>query len=196
MSAPAHGCAARRRCQEVHSHTKELSPRCFSQPSALLSPSPCSRSSPGLWCHQCPAPRSRGCHCPCVLLARGRRSCHGTSLSWLQVRPRGSAGWESSLRQKPPVRLIFQAGQTQHEMKVKETNSVETLRDLPTPLRVRVCVGARVLLGLPWGSRHLLCVPWPSGFRHGVAALCLSFPCPCSVGGCVLLLALAMNWVL
>ncbi|NXL37874.1 DNM3B methyltransferase, partial [Glaucidium brasilianum] len=49
-------------------------------------------------------------------------------------RPRGSTGWESSLRQKPPVRLIFQAGQTRHEMKVKET-SVETLRDLPTPLR-------------------------------------------------------------
>uniref|UniRef100_A0A8C8A6C7 DNA (cytosine-5-)-methyltransferase n=1 Tax=Otus sunia TaxID=257818 RepID=A0A8C8A6C7_9STRI len=52
-----------------------------------------------------------------------------------EVRPRGSAGWESSLRQKPPVRLIFQAGQTRHEMKIKETNSVETLRDLPTPLR-------------------------------------------------------------
>ncbi|XP_072735170.1 DNA (cytosine-5)-methyltransferase 3B [Ciconia boyciana] len=52
-----------------------------------------------------------------------------------EVRPRGSAGWESSLRQKPPVRLIFQAGQTRHEMKIKETNSMETLRDLPTPLR-------------------------------------------------------------
>ncbi|NXJ71470.1 DNM3B methyltransferase, partial [Rostratula benghalensis] len=52
-----------------------------------------------------------------------------------EVRPRGSAGWESSLRQKPPVRLIFQAGQTRHEMKIKETDSVETLRDLPTPLR-------------------------------------------------------------
>ncbi|NWI31868.1 DNM3B methyltransferase, partial [Sula dactylatra] len=52
-----------------------------------------------------------------------------------EVRPRGSAGWESSLRQKPPVRLIFQAGQTRHEMKIKEMNSVETLRDLPTPLR-------------------------------------------------------------
>ncbi|KAF1507564.1 DNA (cytosine-5)-methyltransferase 3B, partial [Eudyptula minor] len=52
-----------------------------------------------------------------------------------EVRPRGSAGWESSLRQKPPVRLIFQAGQTRHEMKIKETNSVETLRDLPVPLR-------------------------------------------------------------
>ncbi|XP_054074836.1 DNA (cytosine-5)-methyltransferase 3B isoform X1 [Rissa tridactyla] len=52
-----------------------------------------------------------------------------------EVRPRGSAGWESSLRQKPPVRLIFQAGQTRHEMKIKETNSVESLRDLPAPLR-------------------------------------------------------------
>ncbi|KAM6052858.1 DNA (cytosine-5)-methyltransferase 3B isoform 2-T3 [Theristicus caerulescens] len=52
-----------------------------------------------------------------------------------EVRPRGSAGWESSLRQKPPVRLIFQAGQTRHEMRIKEPNSVETLRDLPTPLR-------------------------------------------------------------
>ncbi|NXW42533.1 DNM3B methyltransferase, partial [Nyctiprogne leucopyga] len=52
-----------------------------------------------------------------------------------EARPRGSAGWESSLRQKPPVRLIFQAGQTQHEMRIKETNSMETLRDLPTPLR-------------------------------------------------------------
>ncbi|XP_030358898.1 DNA (cytosine-5)-methyltransferase 3B isoform X2 [Strigops habroptila] len=52
-----------------------------------------------------------------------------------EVRPRGSAGWESSLRQKPPVRLIFQAGQTRHEMKIKETNSVEPPRDLPAPLR-------------------------------------------------------------
>ncbi|NXS64009.1 DNM3B methyltransferase, partial [Brachypteracias leptosomus] len=49
-----------------------------------------------------------------------------------EVRPRGSAGWESSLRQKPPVRLIFQAGQTRHEMKVKEPTSVDT----PTPQRV------------------------------------------------------------
>eukprot|EP00075_Anas_platyrhynchos_P039283 XP_027328536.1 DNA (cytosine-5)-methyltransferase 3B isoform X1 [Anas platyrhynchos] len=52
-----------------------------------------------------------------------------------ETRPRGSAGWESSLRQKPPVRLIFQAGQTRHEMKIKEANSEENLRDLPTPLR-------------------------------------------------------------
>ncbi|NXD84448.1 DNM3B methyltransferase, partial [Halcyon senegalensis] len=53
-----------------------------------------------------------------------------------EVRPRGSAGWESSLRQKPPVRLIFQAGQTQHEMRIKEPSSAEPLRELPTPLRV------------------------------------------------------------
>ncbi|NXP54926.1 DNM3B methyltransferase, partial [Heliornis fulica] len=52
-----------------------------------------------------------------------------------EVRPRGSTGWESSLRQKPPVRLIFQAGQTQQEMRIKEASSVETLRDLPVPLR-------------------------------------------------------------
>ncbi|XP_042665308.1 DNA (cytosine-5)-methyltransferase 3B [Centrocercus urophasianus] len=52
-----------------------------------------------------------------------------------EVRPRGSAGWESSLRQKPPVRLIFQAGQTPHEMQIKETSSVEALRELPAPLR-------------------------------------------------------------
>ncbi|XP_033923004.1 DNA (cytosine-5)-methyltransferase 3B isoform X1 [Melopsittacus undulatus] len=54
-----------------------------------------------------------------------------------EVRPRGSAGWESSLRQKPPVRLVFQAGQTRQEMKIKESNSVEPPRELPTPLRVR-----------------------------------------------------------
>ncbi|NWU67068.1 DNM3B methyltransferase, partial [Pterocles burchelli] len=52
-----------------------------------------------------------------------------------EVRPRGSAGWESSLRQKPPVRLIFQAGQTRHEMKIKEPSSGDNLRDLPTGLR-------------------------------------------------------------
>ncbi|NXF84715.1 DNM3B methyltransferase, partial [Eubucco bourcierii] len=44
--------------------------------------------------------------------------------------------WESSLRQKPPVRLIFQAGQTRQEMRIKEDpGSLEPLRDLPTPLR-------------------------------------------------------------
>ena len=151
----------------------------------------CVPASPGLRCCWCPAPRSAGCPCPRVPLPWGRRPCHGTSLFWLQVRPRGSAGWESSLRQKPPVRLIFQAGQTRHEMKIKETNSVETLRDLPTPLRVRVCVGP----GLPWGSGGLhFCCALPSGFRHVAASPCLSFPC--EVGVCVLLLVPAMNWVL
>ncbi|XP_067163749.1 DNA (cytosine-5)-methyltransferase 3B isoform X1 [Apteryx mantelli] len=52
-----------------------------------------------------------------------------------EVRPRGSAGWESSLRQKPPVRLIFQAGQTRHEMKIKEASSVEGFKELPAPAR-------------------------------------------------------------
>ncbi|XP_062444935.1 DNA (cytosine-5)-methyltransferase 3B [Rhea pennata] len=52
-----------------------------------------------------------------------------------EVRPRGSAGWESSLRQKPPVRLIFQAGQTRHEMKIKEGSSVEGFKELPAPAR-------------------------------------------------------------
>ncbi|XP_068006288.1 DNA (cytosine-5)-methyltransferase 3B [Melanerpes formicivorus] len=52
-------------------------------------------------------------------------------------RPRGSAGWESSLRQKPPARHLFQAGQSQPEGKLKEdSSSQEPLRDLPTPLRV------------------------------------------------------------
>ncbi|NXX96498.1 DNM3B methyltransferase, partial [Centropus bengalensis] len=77
-------------------------------------------------------------------LRSSRRASKGSlskgDLSWplgreREVRPRGSAGWESSLRQKPPVRLIFQAGQTQHEMKIKEINSVEPLRHLRAPLR-------------------------------------------------------------
>ncbi|NXN09038.1 DNM3B methyltransferase, partial [Indicator maculatus] len=52
-------------------------------------------------------------------------------------RPRGSAGWESSLRQKPPARHLFQAGQSRPEAKSKEdSSSQEPLRDLPTPLRV------------------------------------------------------------
>lgn len=111
--------------------------------------------SPGLRRCWCPALRSTGCPCPRTPLVWGRHPSHGTSLFWLQVRPRGSAGWESSLRQKPPVRLIFQAGQTRHEMKIKETNSVETLRDLPAPPRVRVCAGP----GLPWssGDLHFCC---------------------------------------
>ncbi|NWQ61348.1 DNM3B methyltransferase, partial [Neopipo cinnamomea] len=52
-----------------------------------------------------------------------------------KVQPRGSAGWESSLRQKPTVRLIFQAGRARHETRIKDRSSVETLRDLRTPVR-------------------------------------------------------------
>uniref|UniRef100_A0A8C3QSU5 DNA methyltransferase 3 beta n=1 Tax=Cyanoderma ruficeps TaxID=181631 RepID=A0A8C3QSU5_9PASS len=51
-------------------------------------------------------------------------------------RPRGSAGWEGSLRQKPTLCLMFQAGRTQQEMRIKKPlHSVETLRDLPAPVR-------------------------------------------------------------
>lgn len=103
--------------------------------------------------------------------------CSTVALLWLQVRPRGSAGWESSLRQKPPVRLIFQAGQTRHEMRIKEPNSVEMLRDLPAPLRVSVRAGAGVFLELPCSSA----VPWLRRFRHIAASLCLSFPCEVEV---------------
>ncbi|KFO53217.1 DNA (cytosine-5)-methyltransferase 3B, partial [Corvus brachyrhynchos] len=53
-----------------------------------------------------------------------------------KVQPWGSVGWESSLRQKPTLCLMFQAGRTRHEMRIKEPpRSVETLRDLPTPVR-------------------------------------------------------------
>ncbi|NXB57489.1 DNM3B methyltransferase, partial [Struthidea cinerea] len=48
----------------------------------------------------------------------------------------GNVGRESSLRQKPTLHLMFQAGRTRHEMRIKEPpRSVETLRDLPTPMR-------------------------------------------------------------
>ncbi|XP_065267520.1 DNA (cytosine-5)-methyltransferase 3B-like, partial [Emys orbicularis] len=41
--------------------------------------------------------------------------------------PCGAAGWESSLRQKPPARMIFQAGLNLHETKLKEENDLESL---------------------------------------------------------------------
>ncbi|XP_064529861.1 DNA (cytosine-5)-methyltransferase 3B [Pseudopipra pipra] len=52
-----------------------------------------------------------------------------------KVQPWGSAGWESSLRQKPTVHLIFQAGQARHVTRIKDRGSVEALRDLRTPVR-------------------------------------------------------------
>lgn len=83
------------------------------------------------------ASSARGLPCALISNAVCVPVCCSPLCSFLQVRPRGSAGWESSLRQKPPVRLIFQAGQTHHEMQIKETSSVEALRELPAPLRVR-----------------------------------------------------------
>ncbi|KAM7150298.1 DNA (cytosine-5)-methyltransferase 3B isoform 3-T9 [Macrochelys suwanniensis] len=44
-----------------------------------------------------------------------------------EVRPRGAAGWENSLRQKPPARMIFQAGLNLHETKLKDENDLESL---------------------------------------------------------------------
>uniref|UniRef100_A0A8C3FZC7 DNA (cytosine-5-)-methyltransferase n=1 Tax=Chrysemys picta bellii TaxID=8478 RepID=A0A8C3FZC7_CHRPI len=49
------------------------------------------------------------------------------------AQPRGAAPWlaggesGSSLRQKPPARMIFQAGLNLHEMKLKEENDLESL---------------------------------------------------------------------
>lgn len=126
-----------------------------------------------------------------VPLTPCRRPCHAPLCFRLQTRPRGSAGWESSLRQKPPVRLIFQAGQTRHEMKIKEANSEENLRDLPTPLRVRALQG-RGFPGL-WWCVLLLCMAGRLT-GHIAAAPCLSFPPRQCV--CVLLLASALFWVL
>lgn len=93
--------------------------------------------------------------------------CCSPPCSFLQVRPRGSAGWESSLRQKPPVRLIFQAGQTHHEMQIKESSSVEALRELPAPLRVRA-VGPGAVCGA--GGWPECCMPHASVSLCGVCA--------------------------
>ncbi|NXM69669.1 DNM3B methyltransferase, partial [Serilophus lunatus] len=52
-----------------------------------------------------------------------------------KVQPRGSARWESNLRQRPTIHLILQAGQARHKIRIKDGSSVETLRDLRTPVR-------------------------------------------------------------
>ncbi|XP_034978824.1 DNA (cytosine-5)-methyltransferase 3B [Zootoca vivipara] len=47
-----------------------------------------------------------------------------------EVRRRGSAGWENSLRQKPPPRIVFQAGPAAQEKNVKdEVESVENFKE-------------------------------------------------------------------
>ncbi|XP_030389285.1 DNA (cytosine-5)-methyltransferase 3B isoform X3 [Gopherus evgoodei] len=52
-----------------------------------------------------------------------------------EVRLRGAAGWESSLRQKPPARRIFQAGVNPQETKLKEGNDLERDRESLAPIR-------------------------------------------------------------
>uniref|UniRef100_A0ABM5G4W5 DNA (cytosine-5-)-methyltransferase n=1 Tax=Pogona vitticeps TaxID=103695 RepID=A0ABM5G4W5_9SAUR len=47
-----------------------------------------------------------------------------------EVRIRGSAGWENSLRQKPPPRIVFQAGPASLEKKSKDdVESVESFKE-------------------------------------------------------------------
>ncbi|XP_074868322.1 DNA (cytosine-5)-methyltransferase 3B isoform X3 [Carettochelys insculpta] len=52
-----------------------------------------------------------------------------------EVRLRGAAGWESSLRQKPPARVIFQAGLNLPERKLKEENELESDKESLAPVR-------------------------------------------------------------
>ncbi|XP_025067960.1 DNA (cytosine-5)-methyltransferase 3B [Alligator sinensis] len=47
-----------------------------------------------------------------------------------EVRQRGMAGWETSLRQRPPPRIIFQAGLNSQEMKHRESD-LESDREVP-----------------------------------------------------------------
>uniref|UniRef100_U3JS43 DNA methyltransferase 3 beta n=1 Tax=Ficedula albicollis TaxID=59894 RepID=U3JS43_FICAL len=82
-----------------------------------------------------PSTRGEGHHAEPRVLP-GWHPCRATPLFWWQAQPWGSAGWESSLRRKPTLCLMFQAGRTRHRMRIKEPpRSVETLRDLPTPVR-------------------------------------------------------------
>ncbi|XP_053100851.1 DNA (cytosine-5)-methyltransferase 3B [Hemicordylus capensis] len=47
-----------------------------------------------------------------------------------EVRIRGTAGWENSLRQKPPPRIVFQAGPVSEEKKLKDdVESVEGFKE-------------------------------------------------------------------
>nr|XP_042698516.1 DNA (cytosine-5)-methyltransferase 3B isoform X1 [Chrysemys picta bellii] len=65
----------------------------------------------------------------------GKEDVSKEDLSWPmklskapEVRTRGAAGWESSLRQKPPARRIFQAG-------LKEENDLESDKESLAPVR-------------------------------------------------------------
>uniref|UniRef100_A0A8C0GVI9 PWWP domain-containing protein n=1 Tax=Chelonoidis abingdonii TaxID=106734 RepID=A0A8C0GVI9_CHEAB len=61
------------------------------------------------------------------------------------VRPRGAAGWESSLRQKLPARMIFQAELNLHDTNVKEKNDLESLAPIRCSKR-RVAMSVQVPL--------------------------------------------------
>ncbi|KAM9121023.1 DNA (cytosine-5)-methyltransferase 3B isoform 3-T3 [Pangshura tecta] len=72
----------------------------------------------------------------------GKEDLSKQDLSWTvklreapEVRLRGAAGWESSLRQKPPARSIFQAGVNLQETKLKEGNDLERDRESLAPIR-------------------------------------------------------------
>ncbi|XP_039354150.1 DNA (cytosine-5)-methyltransferase 3B isoform X5 [Mauremys reevesii] len=72
----------------------------------------------------------------------GKEDLSKQDLSWPvklreapEVRLRGAAGWESSLRQKPPARRIFQAGVNLQETKLKEGNDLERDRESLAPIR-------------------------------------------------------------
>ncbi|XP_074928254.1 DNA (cytosine-5)-methyltransferase 3B isoform X2 [Chelonoidis abingdonii] len=72
----------------------------------------------------------------------GKEDLSKQDLSWPvklreapEVRLRGAAGWESSLRQKPPARRIFQAGVNLQETKLKAGNDLERDRESLAPIR-------------------------------------------------------------
>lgn len=129
------------------------------------------------------SPREEGTHAMAPLCS-GSRCTPGAVLG-------GRAGSGSSLI----LCLMFQAGRTRQEMRIKESRrSVETLRDLPTPVRVRLwqgqgCPGAFLGLQRPalllWpGQVSAEMVQPPCASVSPVKGLCL-----CAVS------CLAMNWV-
>nr|XP_014424525.1 LOW QUALITY PROTEIN: DNA (cytosine-5)-methyltransferase 3B [Pelodiscus sinensis] len=72
----------------------------------------------------------------------GKEGLSKEDLSWpaklsepQEVRPRGAAGWGSSLRQKPPARVIFQAGLSLHERKGKDENGLGSDKESLAPVR-------------------------------------------------------------
>uniref|UniRef100_A0A8D0HJH5 DNA (cytosine-5-)-methyltransferase n=1 Tax=Sphenodon punctatus TaxID=8508 RepID=A0A8D0HJH5_SPHPU len=91
-------------------------------------------------------------------------------------RLRGSAGWESSLRQRPAPRILFQAGPVAQEKKLKAEDDGESAKERRA-LRVRFCLGRGNWEGdaqfRGWGGGHR--EPGPLGFHL------LRFPIPMSI---------------